>query len=349
MYFTPAGLQQATHPVVADHRAARAGAARRGEAGAMLDLGCGVGSDLLAFARAGHRVEGVEVDPVTAAVASANLVALGLPGTVRVARAEEVDRQGYDVVFADPARRKGSTRVFDPRAFSPDWDFVLDLLASGGRIRGRVTQSVVKLAPGLDHALIPSHAEAEWVSLDGDLKEAVLWSPPPSPTAEGSAQVRRRATVLGSDGAHATCTDAEGRVDPAPVSPVGRYLYEPDDAVIRAHLVSTVARDVGGWLLDPHIAYTSSDQEVETPFARGFRVLETLPYREKALRSALRSRGIGSLTIKKRGVAVTPEGLRQRLALRGPERGTLVLTRTPGSAVALLVEPLERHGQPPAG
>ena len=77
------------------------------------------------------------------------------------------------------------------------------------------------------------------------------------------------------------------------------------------------------------------------PFAREFRVVDTLPFKEKALRAALRSRGVGTLTIKKRGVAVTPEDLRRRLHLRGSEQATLVLTRTPGSAAALLVEPVE--------
>ena len=46
-------------------------------------------------------------------------------------------------------------------------------------------------------------------------------------------------------------------------------------------------------------------------------VLEELPYREKQLKAALRERGIGRLTIKKRGVDVVPEQLRKRLAARG--------------------------------
>ncbi len=124
------------------------------------------------------------------------------------------------------------------------------------------------------------------------------------------------------------------------MSEVGSYLYEPDAAVIRAHLVSAVIDEVGGWLLDPHIAYVSSDRVAETRFARGYRVIEVLPFKEKPLRAALRARDVGSLTIKKRGVAVTPEALRKRLALRGHETATLILSRTPRSATALLVEPL---------
>ncbi len=69
-------------------------------------------------------------------------------------------------------------------------------------------------------------------------------------------------------------------------------------------------------------------------------MLEEVPYREKPLRAALRERGVGRLTIKKRGVSVVPEELRKRLSLRGDEEATLVLTRVAGKGTALLVEPL---------
>jgi THUMP domain-like len=250
-----------------------------------------------------------------------------------VANAETVDPRRYDVAFADPARRRGSTRLFDPRAFSPPWDFVLGLLAAdeGGSACRR---AVVKLAPGLDHAMVPPHAEAEWVSLDGNLKEVALWSP-----AAGS--VRRRATLLRTAGSTDECSDESAPTDPPIVRDVGAFVYEPDPAVVRAHLVSVVVGQVSGWLVDPHIAYVSSDRQVGTALASGFRVLDVLPFKERALRAALRARRVGTLTIKKRGVNVTPEELRRRLGLKGEERATLILTRTPGSALALLVEPLD--------
>jgi hypothetical protein len=162
------------------------------------------------------------------------------------------------------------------------------------------------------------------------VKEAVLWS-------GRLATTRRRATVIG-DGGLATLTDED---DPgAPVGRLGEFLHEPDGAVIRAGLVTAVAAALGGRLVDEHIAYVTCDDAVRTPFARGYRVLEELPYREKPLRAALRERRIGRLTIKKRGVSVVPDELRKRLALRGEEESTLVLTRVAGKGTALLVEPV---------
>ncbi|WP_340540545.1 class I SAM-dependent methyltransferase [Nocardioides sp. GXZ039] len=317
LYFTPDGLEQATRAPVARHRAGRLTAFGTQS---LVDLGCGIGGDLIAAAEAGIVSVGVDLDPVRVAVAEANLAALGLPGAVTVADATRLDLAPFDVAFADPARRTGTGRTWRPEAWTPPWEFVEGLL-------GR--DACVKAAPGIPHDLVPDGVEAEWVSDHGEVKEAALWS-------GRLATARRRATVVG-DGGLATLTDDD---DPgAPVRPIGEFLYEPDGAVIRAGLVTAVAAGVHGGLVDEHIAYVTSDDSFRTPFARGYRILEPLPYREKQLRAALRERGVGRLTIKKRGVDVVPEQLRRRLDLDGDSEATLVLTRVDGHGTALLVEP----------
>jgi SAM-dependent methyltransferase len=317
MYFTPDGLEQATRATVAAHRAARLAAA---SAASVIDLGCGIGGDLLAFARAGITSAGIDLDPVRAEVARANLAALGLPGAVSVADATMVDTTPFDAAYVDPARRTGRGRTFTIDDWTPPWAFVEQLMRR---------DASVKAAPGFPHARIPEDVEAEWVSDSGEVKEAVLWS-------GRLATTRRRATVIGHGGL-ATLTDED---DPGgSTRDVGEFLYEPDGAVIRAGLVTAVAAGVKGGLVDDHIAYVTSDESFRTPFARGFRVLDTLPYREKALRAALRERNIGSLTIKKRGVSVVPDDLRRRLSLAGDQAATIVLTRAGGHGIALLVEP----------
>ncbi len=321
LYFTPDALEQATRPRVAQHRAARIAAA---DPGSVIDLGCGIGSDLMAFSRAGLTAAGVELDPVRAAIAEANLAALRLEGAVAVANATTVDVSGFGVAFADPARRSGRGRTFNAADWSPPWVWVEELL------RGR---AVVKTAPGLPHELVPGGVEAEWVSEHGEVKEAALWSP-------YLATCRRRATVLAASGL-ATLTEEDDPYDgqERPVRELGAFLYEPDGAVIRAGLVTAVAAGVQGGLLDEHIAYVTSDESFRTPFGRGYRVVETLPYREKQLRAALRDRGIGTLTIKKRGVDIDPAALRKRLHLAGEDEATLVLTRVAGHGTAILVKP----------
>ncbi len=317
MYFTPEGLEQASRLPVATHRAARLQAAGTDT---VIDLGCGIGGDLLAFARAGMTCAGVDEDPLRVAVAEANLAALGLGGAVMVADATAIDTSPFDAAYADPARRGPRRPQLRRRRLDPA--VVVRAGTAHRRRRGEA-------APGIPHEIVPEGVEAEWVSHHREVKEAVLWS-------GRLATTRRRATVIGQTGL-ATLTDED---DPgAPTGAVAAYFYEPDGAVIRAGLVTAVAAGVGGHLVDEHIAYVTSEQSFKTPFARSYRVVEELPYREKPLKAALKERGIGRLTIKKRGVAVVPDELRKRLALSGDAEATLVLTRVAGKGTALLVQP----------
>ena len=321
MFFTRAGLEQATRAVVAARRAARLAAAG---VKTMADLGCGLGSDALAAASAGIFVYAVDADPLTAEIARENASALGLADrvTVRCADATTVRVEDYDAVFADPARRRaGRGRVFDPRSYSPPWEFVAALA-------GRVPRTVLKLAPGIDHALLPAGAEGEWVSVDGDLVEAAFWGGP-------LAETPRRATLLPS-GAQLTGSGTAR----APVGPVGAYLFDPDPAVVRSHLVAEFAAAVGGRLADPEIAYVYADEPADTPFGRRLEITDVLQFSLKRLRALLRERGVGRLEIRKRGSALEPDRLRRDLRLAGPEAASLVLTRVAGAPTALLCRPL---------
>lgn len=332
MFFTRAGLEQATRSTVATRRAARLAAAG---VRTLADLGCGIGADSIAAARVGIRVYAVDADPYTAAVAEANAAALGLTHLVRVdcRDATTVDLSGVDAVFCDPARRDNRTgrRVFDPLAYSPPWDFVADLPA-------RVPRTVLKLAPGIDHALVPAGAEAEWVSVAGDVVEAAFWCGP-------LAQVPRRATLLPGGAELAGCEltgDGQAR---APVGEVRQFLFDPDGAVVRAHLVAEFASSVDGVLADKSIAYVYTSQSVPTPYARCFKVRDVIPFSVKRLRAALRQCRVGRVDIHKRGSAVDVEALRRDLRLSGDTAATVMLTRVAGAPTALLCDPVKsgRH------
>lgn len=318
MFFTRAGLEQATRAAVSARRAARLRAAG---VRTLADLGCGIGADAIAAARAGITVYAVEADPGTASVAAANAAALGLADlTVTCADATSVDLTGFDAVFCDPARRRGGRRVFDPAAYAPSWDFVAALPE-------RVPRTVLKLAPGIDHALVPPGAEAEWVSVGGEVVEAAFWCGP-------LAEVPRRATLLPSG-----VTLAGTGVERAPVGPVRRYLYDPDGAVVRAHLVAEFATTVDGTLADPDIAYVYADTATDTPYARRLAIQDELPFSLKRLRALLRDRGVGRAEILKRGSALDPEQLRRDLRLTGPNSATVVLTMVAGRPITLVCTP----------
>ncbi len=329
MLLTAEGLEQATRlPVAALHAKRFAGA------GAQLvaDLGCGLGADSLAIAGLGLRVLAIEREEATAACASINLRAFP-EAKVRHGDALEVDllAHGVDAVFADPARRtRRRGRVFDPRAYEPDLDTVL-------AIADDVPNLGVKVAPGIPYTALPSHTHAQWISVDGSVVEAGLWFADLAPEGSG------RSAVVMNDGHTETVTwsgDADALPTQAPDGALGSYLYEPDGAVIRAGLVNVVGERIDGRLIDPSIAYLTTDSITATPLARGYRVLDHFDFGLKRLRAYLRDRNVGRLTIKKRGTAVVPEQLRQQLNLSGKAEATIVLTRLQGKQSVIVVDPL---------
>ncbi|MGK3941261.1 methyltransferase domain-containing protein [Streptomyces caeruleatus] len=320
MFFTPNGVEQSTRASVATYRALRL---RSLGVTSVADLCCGIGGDAIALARAGIRVLAVDRDPLTAAAARANADALGLAGLIDVREADvtEVDTASYDAVFVDPARRGGRGRIFDPEAYSPPLSWAV-------RAALNAPHAALKVAPGIPHEAVPAQAEAEWISDGGDVKEAVLWF--------GTAPGAVRATLLPGP----RTLLGRGLPDPE-VRPVGRYLYEPDGAVIRAHLVAEMAQEVEGGLVDPTIAYVTSDALHPSAYATAYEITDQLPFNVKKLKALLREREVGILTVKKRGSAVEPEELRRKALPKqhGPHSATVFLTRVAGAPTMLIGAP----------
>jgi hypothetical protein len=342
MLFTPDGVEQATRLVVAGLHARRYLAAGVTK---VADLTSGIGADALAFAGVGLDVLATDVDEITAAMATVNLRAFP-EAEVRHADGLTLDlaAEGVDGVYADPARRtRGGRRIFDPAAYAPPLDAVWAL-------RDQVPALGIKVGPGIPHHGLPADAETQWVSVDGDVVEAGLWFGPLAPDGPGrSAQVLRTTAEGTTSRTLRTLgtNDDEDAGELVPeVGPVGSYLYEPDGAVVRAGLVAHAADELGGRLVDRTIAYVTADAPAPAPssgtapLATGYRVLDVMPFNLKKLKAYLRERGVGRLTVKKRGTAVTPEQLRSQLALKGDTSATLVLTRVAGRQHVLVVEPL---------
>jgi predicted RNA methylase len=303
--FTDEALQQATAEPVAVHRA------RRLTGAAVHDATCSIGTELAALRNSAAYVVGSDIDPVRLAMAGHNVADVDL---CRADALRPVTRDA--VVLVDPARRSRGRRRFDPRDYTPALDATLDVY------RGR--DLVVKSAPGIDFAELARlgfHGEIEVVSLAGSVREACLWS-----AGLAGDGVTRRATMLDT-GEGVTDADPDDRM----VAPAGRWIVDPDGAVVRAGLVRHYAARHGLWQLDPDIAYLSGDRLPE--HVRGFEVLEQLNYGERRLRQALSARDIGAVEILVRGVDIDPDALRVRLRLHGSQPVSVILTRI-GSGAA---------------
>ncbi len=342
MFFTRAGLEQASSQAAAEHRAARFAGRHR-----LADLCTGIGGDALALAP-GREILLVDRDPVHLRMAALNVAVHGAHRVdMLLADVRDADLTDYDGVFVDPARRTGDRRLAS-RASEPPlpWCFAL---------ADWVAAVAVKAAPGLATDQVPPGWEIEFVADGRDLKEAVLFSP-------ALATTERRATVLHPAPLSSSVplsssalpggrpVSLVGIPDPAEcggkVAAPGQFLYDPSPAVTRAGLVGELARRLGAWQIDPMIAFLSSDEPVASPFARLLRISASLPFDVRRLVGELRGRRIGSLEIRRRGLAGDVEELRRRLLPRrrdlvaGGPAITLVMTRLRDEPWAFLCTPV---------
>lgn len=326
MWFTADGLEQATRPPIAALHAERF---HQAQVRTVVDLGCGIGADAMAFAHAGLDVLAVEADPVTAAIAAANLAAYESSRVV-TGRAEQIEVPAGAGVWVDPARRLQvravdgrAKRVWSLQQISPSWEQVLAWAAEH-------PATGAKLSPLFAHAAIPAGAEAQWTSWRGEVLECAVWWGPLARSVGRTASVCRP----GRPAVVVTEADAAGAGAPLrSIDELGPWLWEADRAVLRAGLSGALP----GRELAAGLGYSTATREVDCAFARRWRVIDAMPLREKTIRAWLRERDIGQVTVKKRGVSIDADALGRAVSSRRPGRAVVVLTLVGGQAGALVV------------
>jgi SAM-dependent methyltransferase len=330
LFFTPEALEQATAWPVAEHRAAWLD--RHAPPGPVLDLGCGIGGDMLALAQR-RPVIAIERDSLRLRFAQANAAALGLTEAITFHQADwttwltEGALPAAAAAFADPARRVAERRIFSLHQMQPP-------LAALLRLAQTIPALGVKVMPGVLDEELPPNCGVEFISHAGVCKEAVLWLGP-------LAHHVRWASVHTADGW--TCIVASGVAPPLGELKPGFVLHEPDPAVIRAGALLELCTRLAAHLFDPQIAYLVSPERRLDPLAQSFLIHEVAPFSLKQLNRRLEALGIGQVELKKRGFPDEPENLRPRLRLAPGRRPSVIFfTRRGGERLMLIAERL-RH------
>jgi len=320
LYFTREALEQATPWAVAEYRAARFKGFQK-----IFDLGCSVGGDALALARSAP-VVGLDIDLLRVLMARQNVRATRREAQFVQADIEQLPFDSFSsgagtaAIFIDPARRQDHRRVFSVEDYQPGLSIIEGWLP-------QVPAVCVKVSPGVKLEELERYdCEVEFISLNGELKEAALWFGPFKSAA-------RRATLL--VGGEAVTMTADVQAD-LPLSPPRAFLYEPDPSILRAGLVQALGSRLDAAQLDPEIAYLTADTQVEDPFVRVWPVEDWMPFQLKRLRAYLRERGVGRVTVKKRGSPILPEDLIQQLKLEGDQEKTLFLTQLEGAPIVVI-------------
>lgn len=323
LFLTQDALEQASDPLIRQGRAQQVNGEYPGAR--LVDACCSVGSDALALAKAGLAVTGVDCDPLRIAFARLNAQVLGISAQFVVGDVT-TDLPDAAVVFFDPGRRTDQGKrihavehYLPPLATLLKWDAAL---------------VVAKLSPGINLEELAGYAgTVEFVSVQGDLKEATLSRRQGSPQAGLQATLYHRGDVYRWPNPSRDPVDAQ-----VAIREPQAWLLEPDPALIRAGLVQAAAEHFQGYLLDSSIAYLTTDTAPASPWVRAWRIRDWLPFNVKRLRDYLQERRIGTVTVKKRGTAVTPDILIPQLKLKGTESCTLVLTRLNGQQIILICD-----------
>lgn len=262
------------------------------------DLGAGIGADSIALAQAGCHVTAVELDPVRAKLLQHNAKVSGVERKVTIFQTDWTNIQlKVEAAFIDPARRADGKRIFTLDSMIPPISTIMTLQHS-------VPNLLVKVAPGINHAEIPVEVEVEFISLNGDMKEALL-------RFGGLRQaVSHCATLLPSSNQFVAETDDDPELA---IGEAKAYLYEPDSAIIRASLVRPLGEQLNASMLNSDIAYLTADEAMQTPFARCWAVLQQGSFHLKTLNQWLRELEAGEVVIKKRGSPIDPDTFRKRL------------------------------------
>lgn len=319
MFFTRLGLEQATDEGVARYKTTRFPSGV-----SVADLCCGIGGDLLALAGSSCAT-GVDRDPIAAHFATANARVNGVKAHVEAKDLSDFNLREHTAWHIDPDRRPTGKRTASIDWSSPSREVVEGLIAT-------VPQAAIKLAPA---AVVPSEwaevCELEWISRDRQCRQLVAWF---GALAKSPGQCR--ATILAPDGKQLRTVVGQPRDSIAIARQLGRFLFEPDPAVLAAKLPGALAAELDLAAVSPGIPYLTTDAVIVDPALACFEVDKVLPLQVKQLARHLRSRNIGQLEIKKRGVDHDPQLLRKQLQLRGDEAATLLLTKLDGKHVAIL-------------
>jgi THUMP domain-containing protein/RNA cap guanine-N2 methyltransferase len=313
MWLDRVGLEQSTSEAVARHKALRFD-------GPVWDFCCGIGGDAVALA-ARCEVTAVDLNPAACLRAEWNAEAYGVASRVTTQCADVASlTEIAGRVHVDPDRRAGSGgRVSRVEDYEPGLPFLNELMT---RCRG----GAIKVGPASNFGGKFNGVEIELISLSGECKEATIWF------GDLAGLAPFRATALPSGE-----TIAGHPLDAsAALAPLGRYLYDPDPAVVRSGMIDLVAERFGLNRLDGAEEYLTSDSLVVSAFVEPFEVLADLPNNERDLRAWLRTSDFGQLEIKCRHIPIQADVLRRRLPLPGNQPGVLIFARCDGKARAIV-------------
>lgn len=292
MLFDREGLEMATHERVAEFHASLFPPDEH-----IVDMTCGLGADLIAFARRGL-VTGYDTDADRLRLARHNLEVHGLDACL-VQHTNGSDLLEY--AFADPARRSGGKRVSrDGDAYEPPLDELVPVLS-------KAKGAALKLSPLLDDRLLESlGGQVVFVSYDRECREALV--------LYGVCRREKPATAVHIESGEWL---EGGEQAIFGFDSVGSFFYEADPAAIRAHSLGVLCEKFDLRPLGDSGGYLTGEAEVCSPWLRGFRVHLSGKADVAATKSKLAELESATPVVKQRAAGIDVVKIQKQLKLSG--------------------------------
>ncbi|MEL7066954.1 MAG: class I SAM-dependent methyltransferase, partial [Planctomycetota bacterium] len=308
------GAEQASSALAATYKANQL---RKRGVIRVTDLMCGIGGDTAAFHRAGLEAHAIDHDPFRVRCAAHNTGCAFTEQDIR----NHVDDGSF--VHLDPPRRDASGKR------RHQWQDLLPDPAVLRELQTSVAQGVYKLSPGTD----PDEPDLEschleWLSEKGRLTQCLAWwGDPPSD---------ERSVVRLDDGwmfRGVPTPDLTHR------GHFGAYLIRADPLLERSGLQWTYARSCSSLeSVCPGLGLLTADTLPTETGLEVWEVEEVLPWREKKLKAAIRSRDGGEVVVHTRGRAVDPDQAAASLRGDGPNKIHLWCVRVGTPRLGIIVK-----------
>lgn len=313
MFFTHLSLEQATSETIARYIATRFKPEWVVE-----DLTCSLGGNTIFLAQQVKKVVAVDLSEEKINCAKQNALAYGVENKIDFIVGDaflNIDK-GADAFFLDPARdREGDTKT---RSFLNSSPSLLEILPKLFEVTHNVA---VKISPAFDYEelkQLPEEPEIEIISENNNCKVAMLWF--------GDFKTAALRATGFKKGESFSFTNDGSKVE---ISKIKKYLYEPNKAISKAHLIDEVAAKFSLSKIDYNLSFLTGDDLVAIGDSNIFRKFEVLHFDRFSLKQFqvfIKKEKIERAEIIVKHFKMTADEIRKRLRIK--EGGELIIILT---------------------
>ncbi len=279
------GLRYATHEVVAEYRAERV------KPESIADVSCGIGIQLIFFAKYAREAYAIDIDERKLFYAMKNAEKYGVKEKIKFIHGDSlsewvIKQVNADVIFSDPAR---PPEMPERR--------LEDLLPSPLKIyeayKHKTDAFIFDLPPQIRREKIPWKGEFEYIDLYGQLNRLTFYFEPLA-KAERSAVLLPKGIRLESN------PNLENIIE---WSEPKKYLYEIPQSIGYADLINELFHAVKGnlymLLREKRRVLATSDDEIKSEyFKRAYIIVGIIKFHLLRINEFLRKEGFGRATLR---------------------------------------------------